>query len=604
VEQLRRILGTIGKYLGGLTATQKLLVASLAIILGMTLFLVAQYAGRPAMVELLPASSPEENARAAAALRAAGIRTAAGPAGSIMVAPDDRPAALAQVLQSGQGPADTSVLFRNILDKQTWRMSRRENDQLYLMALQNELAGVIGHFTGVRSAAVMLDVPEANGLGASVRKPTASVTVFTSGGSSLPQATIDAIAHLVSGARAGLDVSRVRVIENTTAGSRQRKPSDDADVLPTTYLEHASRVETQTREKISELLAYIPGVIVAVTAQVDVTRTSTRTQENLPLGQGSLSLPSREKSNTTTQSSPTSGGDPGLRANQNADPTLAAGAAGPSLNQTDTEDQFENHVGKKTQEVIDPKGMPTLVAVTVNVPRGYVASLLRAAQPAASNQAGGAGGGGAGGGAGGGGGGGADQGPTEQQISDFFTQSVRPAVQAAIMPHVRAMTAEANRTTDPAALARLLEGQVAIAMIPLDLTATLAPAQAGLLGGLLGGGSGGSGGGLLMSGGLIEKGVLGTLAVVALGMMFLMVRKASRKAEMPSAEELVGLPPTLETKSDLIGEADESETPMAGIEVDEGEVRSQKLLEQVQALVKDNPDSAAKLINRWVTPDQ
>jgi flagellar biosynthesis/type III secretory pathway M-ring protein FliF/YscJ len=87
-------------------------------------------------------------------------------------------------------------------------------------------------------------------------------------------------------------------------------------------------------------------------------------------------------------------------------------------------------------------------------------------------------------------------------------------------------------------------------------------------------------------------------------MMFLMVRKASRKAEMPSAEELVGLPPTLETKSDLIGEADESETPMAGIEVDEGEVRSQKLLEQVQALVKDNPDSAAKLINRWVTPDQ
>ncbi|MDX2016757.1 MAG: flagellar M-ring protein FliF C-terminal domain-containing protein, partial [Planctomycetota bacterium] len=420
MEQLRRILGTIGKYLGGLTATQKLLIASLAIILGMTLFLVAQYAGRPTMVELLPASSPEENARAAAALRAAGIRTTAGPSGSIMVAPDDRPAALAQVLQSGQGPADTSVLFRNILEKQTWRMSRRENEQLYLLALQNELAGVISHFTGVRTASVMLDVPDPSGLGTGIRKPTASVTVFTSGGSSLPQATIDAIAHLIAGARAGLEVSRVRVIENTTAGSRQRKPSDDADVLPTTYLEHASRVETQTREKISELLSYIPGVIVAVTAQVDVTRTSTRTQENLPLGQGSLSLPSREKSNTTTQTSPTSGGDPGLRANQNADPTLAAGAAGPSLNQTDTEDQFENHVGKKMQEVIDPKGMPTLVAVTVNVPRGYVVSLLRAAQPSASNQAGGAGGAGAGG-AGGAGGGAADQGPSEQQISDFFT---------------------------------------------------------------------------------------------------------------------------------------------------------------------------------------
>ena len=36
------------------------------------------------------------------------------------------------------------------------------------------------------------------------------------------------------------------------------------------------------------------------------------------------------------------------------------------------------------------------------------------------------------------------------------------------------------------------------------------------------------------------------LALVALGMMFMMVRKASRPQPLPTAEELVGIPPALQ----------------------------------------------------------
>ena len=97
---------------------------------------------------------------------------------------------------------------------------------------------------------------------------------------------------------------------------------------------------------------------------------------------------------------------------------------------------------------------------------------------------------------------------------------------------------------------------------------------------------------------------LAVLGLGALGFMFMMVRKAGKKPELPTAEELVGLPPALETKTDLIGEADESDTPLAGIELGEGEVRTQKLMEQVAELVKTNPEGAAKLIKRWVSVEQ
>ena len=86
----------------------------------------------------------------------------------------------------------------------------------------------------------------------------------------------------------------------------------------------------------------------------------------------------------------------------------------------------------------------------------------------------------------------------------------------------------------------------------------------------------------------------------ALGMMALMVKRAGKRVDMPTPEELVGLPPALETKTDLVGEADETETAMAGIEVGEEEIKASKMRESVSEFIKQNPDAASKLLNRWV----
>jgi flagellar biosynthesis/type III secretory pathway M-ring protein FliF/YscJ len=83
-----------------------------------------------------------------------------------------------------------------------------------------------------------------------------------------------------------------------------------------------------------------------------------------------------------------------------------------------------------------------------------------------------------------------------------------------------------------------------------------------------------------------------------------MVRKAGKKTEIPSAEELVGVPPSLELQADVIGEADEGELAMEGIEVGDEQMQSKKLLETVSQMVESNPESAAKLLNRWIDVEE
>jgi flagellar biosynthesis/type III secretory pathway M-ring protein FliF/YscJ len=87
-------------------------------------------------------------------------------------------------------------------------------------------------------------------------------------------------------------------------------------------------------------------------------------------------------------------------------------------------------------------------------------------------------------------------------------------------------------------------------------------------------------------------------------MMMLMVRKAGKHVAPPKAEELAGSPPTLETKSDVVGEADETETAMTGILVGDEELKATKLKEQVSELIQKSPDTAVKVLNRWVSVEQ
>jgi flagellar biosynthesis/type III secretory pathway M-ring protein FliF/YscJ len=579
MEMLRTMLTTVRQYLGRLNATQKLLIASVAVIMVMALLLVGVYAGKPQMVELLKDYPLPDQTRASAFLTSVNIPAKMGADGKVLVPADRADQARAALAENGKLPSDKTLLFNNLVDKQNWINSRQQNEQIYLLALQNQLAADISNFKGVKAATVILDIPEAQGLGKSVRKPTAVATVTTSDGRGLAQATVDAVAGYVAGSRSGLDIDHVRVIDASTG--RQRKPTSENELVSSTYIEHAAKIEAMTQEKLSELLKYIPGVIIAVTAQVDVTRVNSQVTSHLPAGKGTLSELSREREDVSdTSEAGSGGGEPGPASNVSMDINRGDGT-GASTKTSKTEREYGLVPGTKVENVVDPKGMPTVVAVSVNVPHGFVAGLIKDTTPAPAT----------------GGSAPATTGPSEKDIADQFEKELKPRIEAQIRNHVRTMTTIANSGLTAAAIDKLLQDAISVTMIPMDIPMTASvPQTAGLLAGLTGGASGG-----LLGSGLIDKAILGVLGIVSLGMMFTMVKRAGKKVDMPTAEELVGVPPMLDVPADIIGEADEMETAMQGIEMQDDTIRSQQILEQVGKMVGEDPVVAAKLINRWMS---
>jgi hypothetical protein len=103
--------------------------------------------------------------------------------GSVEVPEGTQQEAIALLSESGDLPDDTTILFNNLVTKQDWRHSREQHRQQYLFALQNELGRVIGKFRGLRVGdGDHRRAGAARGWGGRAADPTASVTVFPSGG--------------------------------------------------------------------------------------------------------------------------------------------------------------------------------------------------------------------------------------------------------------------------------------------------------------------------------------------------------------------------------------------------------------------------------------
>ncbi len=568
MERIRGLITGAREYLGQMTNSQKLLMGSIGVIAAMSLFLVAQYSGRTEMVDLFPAGDVATQQSTLASLKSSGI-PAEIQNGKVVVPASYRSLAVSQLAEAGALPNDTTLLFSNLLEKQNFYFSKQQNEQMFVIALQNELARVLRGFGNIRDATVLLDVPEPKGLGRSVREPTASATVFTNSGRALDQGEVDAIAELIAGAKAGLKVQNIRVIDGSIG--RQRRPTSPDQIFSASYLEQTAATEAKLQRKIADLLGYIRGVTIAVTAQVDVTKVSTQSTKYLQNKEGSVSIATRIKSDTTTQGGGSTSAQPGVRSNAQGSILSSSGGGGSAstLEKAQEETEFQIGMGSETTTKQDPRGMPTLLAASVNIPRSYIVEQLKAAGAE-----------------------GEEINPTDAEVdARFAIEQVK--IEESITPHLQIAS---EVTGEPA-----ISGTVVVHMIPVDIPM---PAMGGAQAGLLGGLAGGSGGGGILGGGLVEKGLLALLAVGAMGMMLMMVKKATKPAEIPTADDISGVPQTLPTMNDMVGEADESEAAMTGIEIGDDEVRSRKLVAQVVELVGTNPESAAGLLGRWVSEEQ
>lgn len=559
MDQIRQAITHVQTQFARMGASQKLLLASLAVIATMTLFLVSQYAAKPSMVDLVPASGEADTV---GVLQNAGY-DAEVIDGRVVVPQGQQRAAVAYLAESGHLPGDTTLLFSNLIGSQDWKASSAQHRQQYFIALQNELSATIKDFRNVSRATVILNVPPTTGLGRAAKPATASVTVFSAGTGGLSQDMVDAVAQMVSGAVSGLDPSSVRVIDGSTG--RARTTSDDSATASGRYLEYAAQVEKHTRGKIEGLFSHIPNVVVSVTAHVDIT--SVQSTENLftPKDEGTVSILQSETKTGSVSRQASRGAEAGVRSNQAVAINRGSGNSGTSSEQDTTETEFTNAIGNKSKTVVDPRGMPTHLSASVIIPQEYISKIIEQNRPADE---------------------GAEPTPVTSEEAQAFFDQARATFEELVRPHLLSIGTDGQ----------LAQGDLSLQMAPMGGLMMSAGMSGG--GGMLG--SLTSPGGMLASGGrLVETVLVGILAVFSLGMMMMMVKRSSKRIELPSAEQLVGVTPELESGDDLVGEAGEGEHVMTGIEVDDQLVEVQQLRDQVTELVNKDPESAAALVERW-----
>ncbi|MFN0131492.1 MAG: hypothetical protein ACKVW3_03010 [Phycisphaerales bacterium] len=571
MDRFKKILDGISANLGGMSGTQKLLIGSLAVILLMTLFLVSQYAGKTTMVPLWPSAPPEDQARAKTTLQTAQV-SFEERADGIYVPVEQRDRMVAVLAQSGQQPANAAIVYENILKTQSWMNTKEQNRQISKIMLDNWLSSVLSKFDGIQDARVFVDAPEPFGVGQAVRSPKASITLFTTPGRTLPQSTVDAAARMVAGSVAGLELARVAVTDGSTG--KPRKAANDDEMMASVPRDTAKAIERDWKAKIENLLANIEGLAVEVTATVDASRTRAQVMKNLPTGEGTVAVPKKETNSSVLKTEAAPGAEPGIRSNQGADLNQTS-AVGSKTETKDEETEFTVGIGTRNEQIDDPGGRIKSLAATVNIPRSFITGLIEreraaAADPKAKDK---------------------PPAPTDGEIRQRF-DAERTSIEAQLKPHFKVETPQGP-----------VQGEVVVSMMSSDIPGLMRSGSGG--GGVSGFGGSGMGSILALNGsGLVDKVLLAGLAVVALMMMLLLARRASRRVELPSAEELIGAPPALETGSEVVGEADDAETAMAGIEVRDEDLRATKLREQVGSFIRSNPDLSGKLLNRWVSVEE
>jgi flagellar biosynthesis/type III secretory pathway M-ring protein FliF/YscJ len=554
---MHRAMATISAAATRLTVSQKLLIGAVAVVMVMTLFIIQLYTGRPEFVALLPGKTSEEQGAAAAFLRAKNVDFTTSSSGEILVAVGQEDSLRGQMVENKVLAGDNRVLFDNLIEKQSWTMGQAQNAQMEVIAVQNELAKIISNMSGIRSASVILNLPQKRGFGQPRSEPSAAATVFPTRG--LSQDTVDTIAHLVASSR-GIDPANVRVIDGLS--NRQFKASDENGFASSSYLEHVARLEEYKRSQLLEMLSpYIPGVIVTVHAQVDITRRKMTKETVAKEGDGSTSMLVSEQTTEREDRQPAQGGEPGPGSNTGQDISGITLAQNGLSTEARSDSQFQPKFGGTTELIEDPRGNPTKINAVVNIPRSYFVEMWRTQQGGAADKP-------------------AD--PTEADI--------QPIVAA----ETARIKSEVESQIDTSAGADTSKGEVQVSMIPVMLAGGGGNSadNASTLGLPLGTGG---------LDGIVRTVALGGLAVVAVGLVVLTALRATRREALPTAAELVGLPPALDHASDLVGEAGEADSVLQGLELSDDEMKHRKMMEQVSELVTEKPSEAARVLGRWVT---
>lgn len=569
MDKLRQSIEFIQSRLRQLTPTHKMLIGSAVIIAVMGLFIVVQYAGNTDMVPL--GVGDAHRTEAINMLKNAGIKYRSD-ADALLVPVALRDEAVRLLTENNVVGPDSSAMLLSIIETQKWWQNRQQNRHALNAAMSKVLTDIMSDWSYLRRAVVVITGTEQRrSIGMPVAHSSAAVAVTPI--RDLTQAQIKGIAGFVASAIAGLKPADVQVLD---ARNGQPLEVESEDVLTrNALLDQKIRAEKHYQQKIYNALRNIPAVIVEVNAQVNVAREIISEIKYLGEGDGTITVVNQEAEIKSEETSARSGGVAGVAPNTGVS-VQATGARGPANKTSDTTTSFETGLGTRTRQIEDPGGKITKVNATIQIPHSYLVRIWQRDNPDATDP------------------------PDDQVLAPIIQE------QTAIIEQQITLLIE-TQSSDPAGGGAssgqpggASPGQVSVAVYP-DFDSTFGPLSSADQQ------EAGAGSWFLPEPGSFigaswQSMVTAALALMSLFMMFKLARGSTVKRELPSAEELVGIPRPLQNDRDqLVGEADEAESAMEALELDEDEIRIRKLSEQLESLVETSPKQTASLVGKWIT---
>jgi flagellar M-ring protein FliF len=560
MDYLRRLILQTHNHLKGLTVSQRLAIGSCVALIAVSLVWLMQWAGRPELVPLLdgPVTAQELPAMEQK-LAAMGVTYKL--ANNVLMVPAERRLQLLAALSDGEAlPKDTSIGFTHIVQDASPWLGAEQQQFNRTVALGNELAKALRFMNGVQEARVFIDRTTRRTVGGPPLVPTASVFVKLAPGADLDARRTEAIAGFVCRAVSGLDITKVGVTDARTGRTRTVKPRNE--LMPFDDLEDRQLKEDYFAEKIQKLLSHIPGLLVAVHAELDPeSRKTVKETWHKP-----VAISEKNETHLTTRGEPAGGAGVTPNTSKAVTPTAVADRTEKENSETTYQVPPDSRV-----ESFEPwHGLKSLTA-SVNVPQSYLAAIFKRANPGKD--------------------------PTDADIQSVADEQIRK---------IRELVLGSIGSKD--------ENSVKVAWFPDEAVLNLA-----------GGGEPAVAGNDIVElvrayGG---KAGLGALAVVSLFMMLMMVRRASEGPVLPGEEppkpqiiRILGAkgrqrgaegeeePETLTVGSPPIGEAEAREQLLVGREIDESTLRVQQVVDQVADLIKSDPKSSATILQRWIDAEK
>ena len=281
---------------------------------------------------------------------------------------------LAAVAAAGALPPNFHSLLEDALDLGPF-VDPETRRQRIKAAREQQLSMIIRNMHGIEQAQVIYDFQKPQGF----RKGqvTASVSVQPSPGEPLDPRTVKMVKKAVAAAIVGLTPEKVNVA-NLGDGSVYSGDESFTELFDDPYYQHRLAYEKYMKQSIENLLAYIPGIRVEVSAELDkAIQVETRTNE--PSGDP---VPVREKSRVTesqlTKNAP--GGEVGLRAQGPSRSSEQTASSQLVDKTTDETRDTQTRSGNKESLLLESGLIPENVRASISIPRDYLVDIWRERQ--------------------------------------------------------------------------------------------------------------------------------------------------------------------------------------------------------------------------------